>query len=542
MFERYTEKARRVVFFARYEASQFGSPYIETEHLLLGLLREDKALTNRFLRGQDKAESIRRQIEESTVVREKVSTSVDLPLSNEGKRVLAYAAEEAEKLSHKHIGTEHLLLGLLREEKSFAAQLLHERGVRLSSIREELAADGRETEPAPAQIGKEFVLLSDYSRYLTRLARQDRLPLLIGREKELEQVMHILGRSSKNNVVLVGKPGVGKRTIAEGLVQRAPDNMATPPQPAQNRGGLPSQIAQERRDPGALGLGTRVPAFLENKLFVAIDLATIVSAAQHSPRSKEFLASLIPEFTSAESTIFLFDELYALLSADSGAHEISILLKPALLGGKMRCIALATPDEYKAARKRARWLERCFLPVEVNPASEAEALAVLQATKERFEKFHSVRYTEEALRAAVVYSNRYVKDRYLPDKAIDLIDDAGAYVKMKLEQAVLPEEVIEGRKRLRFIARSAENAINNHEFEKARFYSDEERKHREALRELEKKHNVQHVGTVTEENIAEALSRWTGMPVGLIRAGVGASDAGGERPVHVKKPKKKKSS
>jgi ATP-dependent Clp protease ATP-binding subunit ClpC len=511
MFERYTEHARRIIFFARYEASQFGSPYIETEHLLLGLLREDKALTNRFLGGPVKTDSIRKQIEDATTIREKVSTSVDLPLSNESKRVLAYAAEESEKLLHKHIGSEHLLLGLLREEKSFAAQLLHERGVRLSAVREALAADSKETESAPAQIGKEFVLLSDYSRYLTRLARQDRLPPLIGREKELEQVIHILGRSSKNNVVLVGEPGVGKLAIAEGLVQRVAGDM--------------------------------VPDFLQNKLFVAIDLATIVSAAQHSPRSKEFLASLAPEFTSAGSTIFLFDELCALLSADSGAHEISILLKSALLGGKMRCIALATPDEYKAARKKARWLERCFLPVEVNPASEAEALAVLQATKERFEKFHSVRYTEEALRAAVVYSNRYVKDRHLPDKAIDLIDDAGAYVKMKLEKAVLPEEVIEGRKRLRFITSSMENAVNNHEFEKARFYSDEERKQREALSELEKKHNVQHVGTVTEENIAEALSRWTGMAVASIRAGVGAAaTAGGERPLRPKQQKKKKSS
>jgi ATP-dependent Clp protease ATP-binding subunit ClpC len=380
-------------------------------------------------------------------------------------------------------------------------------------VREQLVADGRETEPA--QIGKEFVLLSNYSRYLTRLARQGRLLPLIGREKELEQVMHILGRSSKNNVVLVGEPGVGKRTIAEGLVQRVADNMT--------------------------------PEFLENKCFVTIDLAAIVSAAQHSPRSKELLASLVPEFTSAENTIFLFDELHALLGAESGggAHEIGILLKSALLGGKIRCIALATPEEYRAARKKARWLERCFLPVEVNPPGEEEALAVLQGTKERFEKFHSVQYTEEALRAAVVYSNRYVKDRRLPDKALDLIDDAGAYVKMTLERAALPEEVMEGRKRLKFIARREEDAIANHEFEKARFYSDEKRKQREALNELENKHNIPHerAGTVTEENIAEALSRWTGLPVASIREGLEpAAAAAEERPLGTKKQRKKKPS
>lgn len=529
MFERYTEKARRVIFFGRYEASQFGSPYIETEHLLLGLLREDKVLANRFLRGSGTVESIRKQIEESTMIREKVSTSVDLPLSNEGKRVLAYAAEEAERLLHKHIGTEHLLLGLLREEKSFAAQLLQERGLRLSMIREKLAADDKQTE-LPS-IGKEFVLLSDYSTYLTHLARQDRLPPLIGREKELKQVIHILGRSSKNNVVLVGEPGVGKRTIAEGLVQSVADNMAPPRQIEQNQSG-----------PGA-----PVPDFLENKLFVAIDLATIVSAAQHSPRSKEFLASLTPEFTSAENTIFLFDELYALLGAESGggAHEISILLKSALLGGKMRCIALATPEEYQAARKKARWLERCFLPVEVNPAGEAETLTVLQGTKDHFEQFHSVQYTEEALRAAVVYSNRYVKNRHLPDKAIDLMDDAGAYVKMTLEKRPLPEPVLEIRKQIKFIKQRMENAIANHEFEKARFYSDEERKHQAALSELEKEHNLQHAqtGTVTEENIAEALSRWTGMTVVSIREGLKSDPqkSAPEQPL-AKNQKRKKSS
>src|SRR5579864_1245212 len=201
MFERYTEKARRVIFFARYEASQFGSPYIETEHLLLGLLREDKALTNRFLRTHASVESIRKQIEGHTTIREKVSTSVDLPLSNECKRVLAYAAEEAERLSHKHIGTEHLLLGLLREEKCFAAEILHERGLRLSTIREELARTRQEK--APPQRSGEF------SRDLTQAAIDNQLDPLVGRESELERVVQILCRRTKNNPVLIGEPGVG---------------------------------------------------------------------------------------------------------------------------------------------------------------------------------------------------------------------------------------------------------------------------------------------------------------------------------------------
>jgi len=441
MFERYTEKARRVIFFARYEASQFGSPYIETEHLLLGLLREDKELAHRFQLGPGKVESIREQIEQATMVREKIATSVDLPLSNEGKRVLAYAAEEAEKLSHQHIGTEHLLLGLLREENSFAAQLLHERGLRLSAVREQLATEIRQ--PEPVHQAKEFTLLSDYSTYLTKLAKEDRLLPLIGREKEIEQLLHTLGRSAKNNAVLVGGPGVGKRAIAEGLVQRVANGMA--------------------------------PEFMEGKLFVGVDLSMIVTAAQHSARPKEFLAALAPEFVSAENTIFLVEDLHTLLGAgkDGGLHEITLLLKPALVSGKVRCIALATPEEYRSARKKARWLDHCFLPVEVKPTTEAETMEVLRGIKGRYENFHSVQYTEDALRAAVVYSHRHVKDRNLPDKAIDLIDDAGAYVKMKLEKAVLPEEVIEHRKRLKFIARREEMAVENHEFQKASFYAEE---------------------------------------------------------------------
>jgi ATP-dependent Clp protease ATP-binding subunit ClpC len=510
MFERYTEKARRVIFFARYEASQFGSPYIETEHLLLGLLREDKALTYRFLRGQAHVESIRKQIEQHTVTREKVSTSVDLPLSNEGKRVLAYAAEEAERLSHKHIGTEHLLLGLLREEKSFAAELLHERGLRLSVVREELSAEPVKAEAGEAEAprARELGILADFSIYLTQLAKEERLRPLIGRDEELQQMLLILGRSTRNNAVLVGETGVGKRTIVEGLAQRAADDM--------------------------------VAGFAEGKSLVALDLAMVVTAAQHSARAKEFLSAVTAEIVRCGAdTIFFFDELHALLAeGPAGAHEITLLLRPALLSGKVRCIAAATPEEYQAASKNARWLERCFLPVAVEPATEANAIEVLKVVKKRFEKFHSVQYTEEALKAAVIYSDWHVKNRYLPDKAIDLMDDAGAYVKMKYETAIFPQEIIESRKHIKLMVRHMENAIANHEFEKARFYSDEERKEREKLAELQRKHNIQqdHVGSVTEEHIAEALARWTGLTVESIRRGP-AQTVDQEQSNAAKKPK-----
>lgn len=497
MFEKYTEKARRAIFFARYEASQFGSPYIETEHLLLGLLREDKALTNRFLRGQDKVEVIRKQIEDHTITRENVSTSVDLPLSNEGKRVLGYAAEEAARLSHQHVGTEHLLLGLLREENSFAAQLLKERGVMLSRIREELAATTHES--SGPGVGREpSSLLAQFAAGLTQEAREEKLLPLIGREAELDRVVQVLGRSTKNNPVLVGEPGIGKRTIVEGLAQSIADGAA--------------------------------PAFLGHNALLALDLSLVVAAAQHSARSKEYLKAFAAELAvTGGGTIFFFDELHAMLAAGpaGGAHEITLLLKKALLDGEVRCIASTTPEDYRLARKKARWLDRCFIAVEVQPSTEAEAIRVLQASKGRFEKFHGVQYTEEALAAAVVYSNRYINNRYLPDKAIDLIDDAGALVKMQREKAILPDELMQCEKRIKLMVHRMENAMANSEFEKARFYSQEERKERKTLGELQQKYNIQNPqpSPVTVEHIEEVLARSTGLTVAAIREGISPNPA-----------------
>jgi ATP-dependent Clp protease ATP-binding subunit ClpC len=487
MFERYTEKARRVIFFARYEASQFGSPYIETEHLLLGLLREDKALTNRFLRSHASVESIRKQIEAHTTIREKVSTSVDLPLSNECKRVLAYAAEEAERLGHKHIGTEHLLLGLLREEKSFAAEILQERGLKLAGIREELARVTQEKAPQQQQRQRETSLLNEFSRDLTQAAMDGQLDPLVGRDSELERVIQILCRRTKNNPVLIGEPGVGKTAIVEGLAQKISDG--------------------------------EVPSFLADKRVLALDLSLIVAGTKYRGQFEERLKTIMKELMENQNSIVFIDELHTLVGAGSaeGSLDAANILKPALSRGEIQCIGATTPAEFRKSIEKDRSLERRFQAVKVPPPNEADAIKIIMGIKDRYEKFHAVSYTDDAIEFAVSHSNRYIPDRFLPDKAIDLIDEAGARV--KLRQSSLPEEITEVQKRIKFIVHRMENAIANHEFEKARFYSDEERKERENLRTLREKYNLDDsaAGIVGREDIEDVVSRWTGVPITSIK-------------------------
>src|ERR1700737_2223431 len=490
MFERYTEKARRVIFFARYEASQFGSPYIETEHLLLGLLREDKALTNRFLRSHASVESIRKQIEGHTTIREKVSTSVDLPLSNECKRVLAYAAEEAERLSHKHIGTEHLLLGLLREEKCFAAEILQERGLRLPAIREELQRTTQEKAPSSqgskAQRGEQS-MLAEFSRDLTQSAMDQQLDPLVGRDQEVDRAIQILCRRTKNNPVLTGEPGVGKTAIVEGLAQKIADG--------------------------------EVPSFLADKRVLALDLSLIVAGTKYRGQFEERLKTIMKELMENQNSIVFIDELHTLVGAGSaeGSLDAANILKPALSRGEIQCIGATTPAEYRKSIEKDRSLERRFQAVKVPPPNEAVAIKILFGIKDRYEKFHAVGYTDEAINFAVSHSNRYIPDRFLPDKAIDLVDEAGA--RGKLRQTTLPSEVADIQKRIKFIVHRMENAIANHEFEKARFYSDEERKERENLRQLREKYNLDDTstGVVTKDDIEDVVARWTGVPMASIR-------------------------
>ncbi len=483
MFERYTERARRVLFFARYEATQLGSTSIETEHLLLGLIREGKGLTSRiFARSHLSLESIRKDIEGRTVFREKVSTSVDIPFSTETKHVLQFAAEEADRLLHTYIGTEHLLLGLLREERSVAASILYEKGMRLASVREDIVQLLNE-KAAPAR-PKETPLLAEFSRDLTEAAMKNQLDPLVGRTVELERVQQVLCRRTKNNAVLIGEPGVGKTAIVEGLAQKIVCN--------------------------------DVPHFLADKRVLALDISLIVAGTKYRGQFEERLKAIMKELTENPNIIVFIDELHTLVGAGSaeGSLDAANILKPALSRGEIRCIGATTPAEYRKYIEKDRSLERRFQAVKVDPPSEKETVQILMGIKDRYETFHHVEYSPEAVEAAVYQSSRYITDRFLPDKAIDLIDEAGA--RAKLREAELNAEMGELSRNVRLAVEQVEGAVGERNMEKAWLYRDQELQARESLQivreRLEVKSGASRVA-IGKHEIDEVVSKWTGVPL-----------------------------
>ena len=483
MFERYTERARRVLFFARYEASQLGSISIETEHLLLGLIREGKGLTSRiFARSNLSLENIRKQIEGRTVFREKVSTSVEIPFSGESKRLLQFAAEEADRLLHNYIGTEHLLLGILREERSVAASILMEKGMRLNSVREHIVA--LLNEKTTVTRVKEMPLLAEFSRDLTDSAMKTELDPLVGRELELERLQQVLCRRTKNNAVLIGEPGVGKTAIVEGLAQK---------------------IVQGN-----------VPHFLADKRLLVLDISLIVAGTKYRGQFEERLKAIMKELIENSHVIVFIDELHTLVGAGSaeGSLDAANILKPALSRGEIRCIGATTPAEYRKYIEKDRSLERRFQTVKVDPPVESEALQILLGVKERYESFHHVQYTQEALEAAVYQSSRYITDRFLPDKAIDILDEAGA--RAKLRHAGRSEEFCEINESIRVAVEQMENAAAQKNYEKAQFFREQEviaRENLQLVREkFDVKPNTQQV-IVEKEQIDEVVSKWTGVPL-----------------------------
>jgi ATP-dependent Clp protease ATP-binding subunit ClpC len=475
MFERYTERARRVIFFARYEASQLGSGAIETEHLLLGLIREGKGLTSRlFAKSHLSMDQIRKDVEGRSPYREKVSTSLEIPLSLECKRVLSHAADEAERMGHNYIGTEHVLLGLMREERSVAASILGEKGMRLGGVREDISA--LLSEKAAAGKSKETPLLSEFSRDLTEAAGKDALDPLVGRDDELERVIQVLCRRTRNNPVLIGEPGVGKTALVEGLA---------------------TKIVQGD-----------VPIYLADKRVLALDISLIVAGTKYRGQFEERLKTIMRELTETPNVIIFIDELHTLVGAGSaeGSLDAANILKPALSRGEIQCIGATTPAEYRKHIEKDRALERRFQAVKVASPTEEETVEILRGVKERYERFHNVLYLDEAIEAAVYQSSRYIADRFLPDKAIDLIDEAGSRV--KLREALVPAGVPEAQGRVRVV-------LEPDAGERGGFFREDAPGGREQV----------HVATeqwalgagpgqsVTKADIDEVVSRWTGIPI-----------------------------
>ncbi len=326
-------------------------------------------------------------------------------------------------------------------------------------------------------------MLAEFSRDLTQSAMDQQLDPLVGRDAEVDRVIQILCRRTKNNPVLIGEPGVGKTAIVEGLAQKIADG--------------------------------EVPSFLADKRVLALDLSLIVAGTKYRGQFEERLKTIMKELMENQNSIVFIDELHTLVGAGSaeGSLDAANILKPALSRGEIQCIGATTPAEYRKSIEKDRSLERRFQAVKVPPPNEEDAIKIIMGIKDKYEKFHAVSYTDDAITFSVSHSSRYIPDRFLPDKAIDLIDEAGARV--KLRQTSLPEELTEVQKRIKFIVHRMENAIANHEFEKARFYSDEERKERENLRALRDKYHLDDssAGIVTREDIEDVVSRWTGVPI-----------------------------
>ncbi len=488
MFERYTERARRVIFFARYEASQLGSRSIETEHLLLGLIRENNGLTGKLLgRAEIEAEAIRAEIQTRTEVREKISTSVEIPLSVDSKRVLAYAAEEAEKLLHKYIGTEHILLGLLREKKSLASRILVERGMRLSTAREDLLHLLKEKNLSEKK--KETPFLSEFSRDLTEMATKGKLDPLIGRNDELDRLIQILCRRTKNNPVLIGEAGVGKTAIVEGLAQKI--------------------------------VNADVPRFLYDKRILELDISSVVAGTKYRGQFEERLKTIMKELLDNSDIVIFIDELHTLVGAGSaeGSLDAAGILKPALARGEIQCIGSTTPREYRKHIERDRALARRFQGVTVAEPTEEQTVQIIEGLRDRYEKYHGVSYDDEAITAAVYQSNRYITDRCLPDKAIDVLDETGARV--KLATASTPGRLRELEGRSQELAHKLDAALAAEEFERAARYRDQMREERERLERLRADLDDEDAEggalQVTVEDIEQVVSNWTGIPIASIK-------------------------
>ncbi len=482
MFERFNEHVRRSLFFARYEASRSSSRSIASEHLLLGMLREaDPVLSELMERLDIEVRHLREELLGDRVALERVSTSPDLPLSEETKKSLAFAVHEAESMGHSSVGSEHLLLGLLRVEGSTAAQYLMAYGLDLFQLREEVVRRGRELEAEAS--ADDTPHISEYSRDLTLLAAEGQFDPLIGRDKEVERVVQILCRRTKNNPLLLGESGVGKTAIVEGLASRIVDG--------------------------------NVPALLADRRILALDLSLLVAGTKYRGQFEERLKGLLKELQDHAEVIVFIDEIHSLIGTGSaeGSLDAANILKPALSRGEITCIGATTVREYRKYVEKDRALSRRFQAITIQQPTEEETIEILQGVQSRYEEFHGVRYTDDAVRAAVSHAGRYITDRSYPDKAIDVIDEAGARV--KLRQISSTSSLRRVQTEIRRVVAQMKDAISRKEFETAVDLREEELRLREELEMLEETHAAEPPDKVMVErsDIEEVVSSWTGVPV-----------------------------
>ncbi|MEX0992276.1 MAG: ATP-dependent Clp protease ATP-binding subunit [Actinomycetota bacterium] len=491
MFERFTDRARRVVVLAQEEARMLNHNYIGTEHILLGLIHEGEGVAAKALESLNiRLEDVRQQVEE-IIGQGQAAPTGHIPFTPRAKKVLELSLREALQLGHNYIGTEHILLGLIREGEGVAAQVLQKLGADLNRVRQQVIqllsgyTGGRETTPGSGeQQPQGSTVLDQFGRNLTQLARDGKLDPVIGRQKEIERVMQVLSRRTKNNPVLIGEPGVGKTAVVEGLSQDI--------------------------------TAGEVPETLKGKQIYTLDLGALVAGSRYRGDFEERLKKVLKEIKTRGDIILFIDELHTLVGAGAaeGAIDAASILKPMLARGELQTIGATTRDEYRKYLEKDAALERRFQPIDVSEPTVAHTIDILKGLKDRYEAHHRVSYTDDALVAAANLADRYISDRFLPDKAIDLIDEAGS--RMRIRRMTAPPDVREVDEKIADVRLRKESAIDAQDFEAAARMRDEEKTllDERSRKETEWKSGEMDVlSEIDEEEIAEVLSNWTGIPV-----------------------------